>query len=54
MPALIIVQVIPYWVLRNSWGTYWGETGWMRIARGINALGVESGCNWATPVVPSY
>ncbi|CEG48451.1 cysteine protease family [Plasmopara halstedii] len=23
-----------YWILRNTWGTMWGEDGYMRIARG--------------------
>jgi C1A family cysteine protease len=23
-----------YWVLRNTWGTMWGENGYMRLARG--------------------
>merc|ERR1719231_1806828 len=30
-----------YWIGRNSWGTYWGEDGWFRLARGTNNLGVE-------------
>lgn len=48
-------QEIPYWVLRNSWGTYWGEHGWMRIIRGKNALGLESQCNWVVPTLaPGY
>ena len=38
-----------YWIVRNSWGTYWGENGWMRVKTGINALGIESACSWATP-----
>ena len=41
-----------YWIGRNSWGNYWGEMGWFRIARGINNLQIESMCQWAVPKVP--
>ena len=27
------------WFLRNSWGPYWGESGYMRIGYGISAVG---------------
>lgn len=38
-----------YWVVRNSWGSYWGEGGNFRLIRGIDNLGIESTCSWATP-----
>lgn len=40
---------IKYWVVRNSWGTYWGQAGWFKIQRGVNALKIESECTWAVP-----
>jgi len=38
-----------YWVIRNSWGTYWGEEGWLKLERGVNALMSEANCGWAVP-----
>lgn len=38
-----------YWVVRNSWGTYWGEGGWFKLARGVNQNNIETDCAWAKP-----
>ena len=38
-----------HWVIRNSWGTYFGEMGFFRIELGRNLLGVEENLAWATP-----
>jgi len=38
-----------FWVVRNSWGTYWGEEGWFRVVRGVNNLGIEGECSFGVP-----
>jgi cathepsin X len=39
----------PFWHVRNSWGTFWGENGFFRIVRGTNNLAIETSCAWAVP-----
>lgn len=46
MSLLLFVQA------RNSWGTYWGELGFFKLERGVNALQIESGDCWYA--VPEY
>lgn len=40
----------PYWILKNSWGTSWGDEGYMKIAR--NVSNPEGMCGLA--LQPSY
>jgi len=38
-----------HWIIRNSWGAYWGEGGFFRVLTGDNLLGCEAGVAWAVP-----
>jgi len=40
---------LPFWIVRNSWGTAWGESGYFRIVRGTNGQNINA-CGLASAV----
>ncbi|GAV00646.1 hypothetical protein RvY_11467 [Ramazzottius varieornatus] len=40
---------VPYWLAANSWGTGWGEGGFVKFLRGTNECGIEEHVLAGTP-----
>jgi len=37
-----------YWKVRNSWGTSWGESGFIQLAYGANTCDITNDATWTT------
>lgn len=39
----------PFWLIANSWGTKWGENGFVRFLRGSNHMDIEKWVSTGAP-----
>jgi len=40
----------PHWIVRNQWGTGWGQAGYAFIRRGTNECGISDLAGYPTVV----
>jgi len=44
---LAVGSTAQYWIVKNSWGTSWGSSGYIYMAKGKNLCGVNQNLAWA-------
>jgi C1A family cysteine protease len=41
---------VPYWIVRNTWGTSWGQGGYVFIKRNTNECGIAVEAGYPTVI----